>query len=122
MATHANPAAVRKARRMIAADQYVLESTWGEINPSADEENAFLERHGWDGYGEWHLGIDEEAGEETKERYSFPFGDFRRVHRSGIIACHYRAAEHRHKEVELAAHRLLQHLDRTIGIVAPKRG
>ncbi|MBA3330690.1 MAG: hypothetical protein H0T39_07470 [Actinobacteria bacterium] len=111
MATHANPAAVRKARRMIAADQYVLESTWGEINPSADEENAFLERHGWDGYGEWHLGIDEEAGEETKERYSFPFGDFRRVHRSGLVAARQRAAQFDHAEVEAAAGELLSLLD-----------
>jgi len=30
----------------------------------------------------------------------------------GIIACLYRAAEWRHKEVELAAHDLLQRLDR----------
>lgn len=32
-------------------------------------------------------------------------------HRSGLIACVYRAAEWRHKDVELAAHDLLQHLD-----------
>jgi hypothetical protein len=31
----------------------------------------------------------------------------------GIIACHYRAAEWRHKDVELAAHELLQLLDKT---------
>ena len=29
----------------------------------------------------------------------------------GIIACYYRAAEWRHKAVELAAHELLQYLD-----------
>ena len=32
---------------------------------------------------------------------------------SGIIACHFRAAEWRHKEIELAAHELLQLIDRT---------
>jgi hypothetical protein len=42
-------------------------------------------------------------------------GDFKRVHRTGLIACQYRAAEWRHKEIELAAHRLLQLLDRTSG-------
>jgi len=36
-----------------------------------------------------------------------------RVHRMGLIACQYRAAEWRHKEIELAAHELLQHLDNT---------
>ena len=41
------------------------------------------------------------------------YGDFRRVHRMGIIACHYRAAEWGHKEIELAAHDLLQLLDGT---------
>jgi hypothetical protein len=39
------------------------------------------------------------------------YGDFRRVHRSAVIACMYRAAEWRHKGVELAAHDLLQLLD-----------
>jgi hypothetical protein len=29
----------------------------------------------------------------------------------GIIACQYRAAEWRHKDIELAAHDLLQYLD-----------
>jgi hypothetical protein len=29
----------------------------------------------------------------------------------GLIACHYRAAEWRHKEIELAPHELLQYLD-----------
>ena len=43
--------------------------------------------------------------------YGFVYGDFRRVHRSGLIAAEYRAAEWRHKEVELAAHDLLQLLD-----------
>ena len=49
--------------------------------------------------------------EETKARYAFVYGDFRRLHRMGLIACHYRAAEWGHKEIELAAHELLQYLD-----------
>ncbi len=47
-----------------------------------------------------------------KARYAFVYGDFRRIHRMGIIACMYRAAEWRHKDVELAAHDLLQRLDK----------
>jgi hypothetical protein len=58
-------------------------------------------------------GLTEGAADETKARYAFVYGDFRRVHRSGLIACQYRAAERRHKEVELAAHKLLQLLDAT---------
>ena len=64
-------------------------------------------------YSGWHLGLTDGPGEETKARYAFGYGDFRRVHRSGLIACVYRAAEWRHKEVELAAHDLLQLSDRT---------
>jgi hypothetical protein len=30
----------------------------------------------------------------------------------GLIACQFRAAEWRHKELELAAHQLLQRLDK----------
>jgi hypothetical protein len=110
-----NKDAVARARRLIDAHQYVLDSDWGESQPSAAEANAFLESHSWDDYAEWHLGLTDGAKDETKARYAFVYGDFRRVHRTGLIACQYRAAEWRHKEVELAAHELLQHLDRTSG-------
>ena len=108
-----NPAGVAKARELIEARQYVLNSEWGDSQPTADDENAYLENHDWDEYGGWHLGLTEGATDETKARYAFVFGDFRRLHRMGLIACRYRAAQWRHKEVELAAHDLLQHLDKT---------
>ena len=106
-----NEPAVARARRLIDAHQYVLESSWGDVQPTADDENAFLESHSWDEYAEWHLGLTDGATDHTKARYGFVYGDFRRVHRMGLIACQYRAAEWRHKEIELAAHELLQHLD-----------
>ena len=102
-----------RARKLIKARQYVLNSDWGEVQPRAADQDAFLASHSWDEYAEWHLGLTEGATDGTKARYAFVYGDFRRIHRSGIIACHYRAAEWRHKEVELAAHDLLQLLDRT---------
>jgi hypothetical protein len=104
------------ARQRIDARQYVLDSDWGEAQPNAEGENRYLERHGWDEYAAWHLGLTDGANDETKARYAFVMGDFRRIHRSGIIACHFRAAEWRHKAVELAAHELLQYLDRVAGI------
>jgi len=114
MASYAvNDRAVAHARRLIAARQYVLDSDWGEAQPDAEAENRFLESHSWDEYAEWHLGLTDGATDETKARYGFVFGDFRRVHRTGLIACQYRAAEWRHKAVELAAHELLQLLDKT---------
>jgi len=90
----------------------VLRSRWQDRQPRAREQNTFLKTHSWEEYAVWHLGLTEGAAEETKARYAFVYGDFRRVHRMGLIACHYRAAEWRHKEVELAAHELLQYLDR----------
>ncbi len=110
-----NKAAVAHARRLINAHQYVLDSDWGEVQPRADDQNEYLDSHSWDEYSAWHLGLTEGATDETKARYAFVYGDFRRIHRSGLIACVYRASEWRHKDVELAAHRLLQHLDKTVG-------
>lgn len=110
-----NESAVRRARELIDARQYVLDSDWGDVQPDADAQNSYLERHSWDDYALWHLGLTEGASEQTKARHAFVFGDFRRVHRSGLIACVYRASEWRHKAVELAAHDLLQQLDRTSG-------
>ena len=108
-----NEDAVAHARKLIAAKQYVLESSWGDVQPSAEDENAFLESHSWDEYALWHLGLTQGAADETKARHGFVYGDFRRVHRMGLIACQYRAAEWHHKKIELAAHELLQHLDDT---------
>ena len=111
-----NEAAVAKARELIDARQYVLDSDWGEVQPRADAQNAYLESHSWDEYAQWHLGLTEGANDGTKARHAFVYGDLRRVHRSGLIACVYRASEWRHKKVELAAHDLLQRLDQMAGI------
>src|SRR5688572_1813900 len=106
-----NRKAVAHAKKLIDAGHYVVDSDWGEAQPSADDENHYLKSHSWADYGAWFLGLTDDANDETKARHAFVFGDFEKIHRSGIIASHYRAAEWRHKEVELAAHRLLQYLD-----------
>ena len=112
MASYAvNTEAVARARELIESRQYVLDSDWGDVQPKAGDENAFLRSHSWEEYAEWHLGLTEGATDDTKARYAFVYGDFRRVHRTGLIACQYRAAEWRHKDVELVAHELLQLLD-----------
>ena len=111
-----NVRAVERAQQLIDARQYVLDSDWGDVQPRASDENAFLQSHSWDEYAAWHLGLTDGASEQTKARYAFVFGDFRRVHRSALIACVFRAAEWRHKAVELAAHDLLQRLDTASGL------
>jgi hypothetical protein len=108
-----NPAGVEHCRQLIRSRRYVLDSDWGDRQPDAEAQNAFLESHSWEEYSGWHLGLTEGPGDDTKARYAFVYGDFQRVHRSGLIACVYRASEWRHKGVELAAHDLLQLLDET---------
>jgi hypothetical protein len=51
--------------------------------------------------------------QDTKARYAFVYGNFRGLHRMGLIACHYRASEWRRKKIELTAHELPQYLDET---------
>ena len=70
----------------------------------------------WEEYARWHLGLTDGANDETKTRYAFIYGDLRRLHRTGLIACVYRASEWRHKDIELAAHDLLQLLDKATGL------
>ena len=110
-----NRKAVAYAKQLIDAGKYVVDSDWGEVQPSADDENRYLKSHTWPEYGAWFLGLTEDANDETKARHAFVFGDFRRIHRSAIIACHFRAAEWRHKAIELAAHDLLQYFDDRTG-------
>jgi hypothetical protein len=111
-----NKDAVTHARELIEAKRYTLDSDWGTVQPSAVAENTYLDKHSWEEYAAWHLGLTEGATDGSKARYAFGYGDFRRVHRSGLIACVYRAAEWRHKAVESAAYRLLQTLDEVAGI------
>jgi hypothetical protein len=117
-----NPVGVEHCRRMVESRQYVLDSDWGQRQPDAAARNAYLESHSWEEYSGWHLGLTQGAGEQTKSRYAFVVGDFRRVHRTALIACVYRAAEWRHKRVELAAHELLQLLDARSGLTAGDDG
>src|ERR1700737_1569297 len=98
-----NEAAGAKARKLIPPCQYVLESDWGAVQPRAEDQNAFLKTHSWEEYAEWHLGLTVGAKDHTKARYAFVYGDFPRLHRSGLIACVNGAAEGPHKTTERAA-------------------
>ncbi|PAP75283.1 hypothetical protein [Rubrivirga marina] len=108
MSVQLNTSGRDHARDLVAKDQYVKDSDWSEAQPSTDDENDFIERNGWDAYAQWHLAIDTDENEETKGRYKFPFGDFRRVHRSGLVAAKQRAGEWDYADVEEAADALLQ--------------
>ena len=106
-----NDGGIEKARSMIESHQYVLDSDWSESQPSPAEENEKIDRDGYEGFGEWHLAIEAGASAQSKDRYGFIFGDFERVHRSGLIAAKQRAAEWGHGEIERVADELLSLLD-----------
>jgi ribosomal protein S4 len=107
-----NKDAVKQARKLIDDGKVDVDTEWSDAAPSADDENAEIEKRGYDGYGAWHLAIDPDASEETKGRYKFPYGDFSRVNRAALIHAKQRAAQNGHDEIEKAADDLLQHLDR----------
>ena len=101
----------RRRAKLIDAGKYDDDTEWSDAAPSADDENAEIDKHGYDGFGAWHLAIDPDASEETKGRYRFPYGDFAKVNRAALIHAKQRAAQNDHDEIEKAADRLLQHLD-----------
>ena len=76
---------------------------WTAHRPSADEENEFIRLHSFGEYAKWHLGIDERYGANTKRRYKFPYGDFKNVHRCGLLAARSRARQYGYTEIENAA-------------------
>ena len=90
------------------------EGHWGQHNPGSAEENAFLKKHEIEEYAKWHLGEDQSAGEDTKSRYKFPYGDFKTVHRDGLIAAKERAAQQGYHDIEQAADELLHALEKSV--------
>lgn len=110
MAIRANQEAIEYAENLIKGRQYERNSDWSEAQPSSEEENRFIDENGWEAFAKWHLAYDTEASEETKDRYKFPFGDFRELHRSALIAAKQRAGSENYDEVQRAADALLQKL------------
>lgn len=113
MAIELNNPALRHARQLVRAGKVVRDERddWSEAAPSADEENAFIEENGWTEFSYWHLGVDKTENSETKQAYSFPFGDFRQVHRSGVISAESRAGQYDHTEIRDALKSLLALID-----------
>jgi hypothetical protein len=105
MAVKLNGTGYDHAQELIAEGQVVLDERddWSEHQPSAAAANKFIEEHGYGEYSKWHLGIDDEALEDTKGHYKFPYGDFERVHRCGVLAAESRAGQRKYADIESAA-------------------
>jgi hypothetical protein len=108
MAVKLSKTAFQHAKQLINAGKVVKDDrdAWSEHEPSAEQENEFIEKHGYAEYGKWHLGVDDEQDEETKKRYKFPYGDFKKVHRCALLSAESRAGQYKYDDIESAAHQL----------------
>jgi hypothetical protein len=105
LAVRLNRRGYEHAKELVEQGHRVLDDRddWSEHQPTAAEENAYLEEHGFEGYGRWFLGLDDEKGEETKGHYKYPYGDFRDVHRCAVVSAESRAGQYDHDDVKSAA-------------------
>jgi hypothetical protein len=110
-----NQGGVALAEKLIDDGAYDADTEWSDAAPTTDEANQKVESDGYDGYGAWHLALDTEASEETKDRYGFPYGDFDKVNRAALIHAKQRASQNNHDSLVDAADRLLNMLDETRG-------
>jgi hypothetical protein len=99
-----NNRAFDHARVLIKKGEFVTDErdAWSDDRPSAAQENSYIENHGFVEYARWYLGLDDEEPDDTKSHYMFPYGDFERVHRCGLLAAESRAGQRKHYDIELA--------------------
>ncbi len=107
-----NKAAVAFAYNLIKNDRITNDAGhWRQHNPNTATEDTYLERHQIGEYALWHLGEDQNEDASIGKRYKFPYGDFKTVHRDGLIATKERAAQHGYRDIEQAATALLAALE-----------
>jgi hypothetical protein len=113
MAVRLNETALDHAKALIRDGKYVADErdAWSEHEPSAEQENRYIEEHGYTAYARWYLGVDDEENEDTKAHYTFPYGDFEKVHRCGVLAAESRAGQRKYYDIELATAHLHGMLD-----------
>jgi hypothetical protein len=88
MAVKLNKVALQYAEKLVTEGKVVIDErdAWSEHQPSTEQENEFIRVHGFREYGKWHMGTDDAEDENTKRRYKFPYGDFQKVHRCGVLS------------------------------------
>jgi hypothetical protein len=105
LAVELNKQAFEHAKQLIEKGSYVSDEKdmWSEHQPSAEEENKYIEKNGIKECGKWYLGVDTDENEDTKRRYKFPYSDFTKVHRCGVLSAESRAGQYKHFDIEHAA-------------------
>src|SRR2546430_16264038 len=101
MAIKLNRRAFQHAKTLIDRRRAVLDErdAWGEHRPTSRQREAFIGAHGIRSYSTWFLGIDTEAAEGTKARHTFPYGDFKNVHRCEVLSAEAPAARYKKAQV-----------------------
>lgn len=108
-----NKRAYEYARKLVDGGKYVLDErdAWSEHRPTAQQENQFIKEHGFGEYQKWYLAVDDQMPEDRKTRYKFPYGDFERVHRCGVLSAEVRAGQRNYYDIEVAVAHLHGLLD-----------
>lgn len=112
MTVKLNPQALEHAKQLLDDDLYMINTSWNSSAPTAEQERRYLESNTWDDYGKWYLGIDSDQSADSPKRYQLPYGNFQKLHRSGVIAARQRAAQEHQQEIVDGADELLDLLDR----------
>lgn len=114
-----NKTAFEYAKELIKQGKITVEDKWDGVD--TEKENQYIEKEGWDSYKKWYLGVNEDANEETKARYSYPFtNDFETIHRKGVIAIKQRSSQYNHKDIFEASSELLEMIDKVLEVVDKK--
>jgi len=108
MALKLNQEAYDHATQLIEEGKVVRDGrdAWGEHQVSAQAEDEFIQTHGFEEYGKWHLAVDDKKPANSKARYKHPCGDFQQVHLCALITAEGRAGQMKHYDIETAAARL----------------
>ncbi|MEV4953664.1 hypothetical protein [Paenarthrobacter nitroguajacolicus] len=113
MTVKLNKKAFDHAKHLIRDGKVVKDTRddWSEHAPSAKDESAFLDKHGHSEYSKWFLGVDDDHPDDQKGHYKFPIGDFKKIHRCGVISAESRAGQYDYDDIRDALGKLLEKID-----------
>lgn len=110
MPIQVNASGLANAKSLIRQNKVDYESDWAF---GADDGNSLLGTAGdnWSEYAKWHLAVDGDESENTKDHWKYPFGKNDKVYRRGVIAAKSRAAQQNASNIVAAADMLLEMID-----------
>jgi MoaA/NifB/PqqE/SkfB family radical SAM enzyme len=100
-----------KASSLVESDNIDRDSDWSF---TSEDGNALLGEDGddWENYAKWFLLENEDASEDTKDRYKFPYGKDGKIYRSALSAIRQRASQFGYDDVFEAAGKLIEMIDK----------